>query len=115
MDRSITSLPLSSESIDLLQKAGFLSVESLRDLRPTELSRELGCTQEMALSIIKSIQPVDKQVTIANIPTAKVFEIIYFYIFVFHMIDSFELYMNMAGLSKSTRCRARDHYFLQGS
>jgi len=72
MDRSITSLPLSSESIDLLQKAGFLSVESLRDLRPTELSRELGCSQETALSIIKSIQPGDKQVTIANIPTAKV-------------------------------------------
>lgn len=72
MDRSITSLPLSSESIDLLQKAGFVSVESLFNLRPTELSREVGCSHEEAVSILKSIQPTDKQITIANIPNAKV-------------------------------------------
>jgi hypothetical protein len=54
--RSVTSLPLSESSINLLQNAGFYTVDSLAGLKPLELSKELNCSQEEAASIYRSLQ-----------------------------------------------------------
>ena len=69
MDRSISSLPLASKYIELLHEAGFHSVESLIGVKPIELSKELKCTQDEALSVIKSLNPSDTVISSSSTTT----------------------------------------------
>lgn len=55
--RDVSSLPLARSSIDLLIKGGFRFVSDLQGISPLELSQELGVTPDIALGILRAVEP----------------------------------------------------------
>ncbi|XP_071093017.1 DNA repair protein RAD51 homolog 3-like [Haliotis cracherodii] len=53
--RSLGTFPISPAMKAKLTSAGFLTVSDLQDLKPSELSKELGISTEAALEVIKTV------------------------------------------------------------
>ncbi|XP_067682068.1 DNA repair protein RAD51 homolog 3-like isoform X2 [Haliotis asinina] len=53
--RSLGTFPISPAMKAKLTSAGFLTVSDLQDLKPSELSKELGVSAEAALEVIKTV------------------------------------------------------------
>ena len=68
--RDISSLPLSLSTIDLLQKKGYHFVVDLHGIRPLELSKELGISPDIAMTIIQAAAP--SQAVVDSHPSARV-------------------------------------------
>jgi hypothetical protein len=60
MMRSVSTLPLGSQQLSLLVDNGFTNLESLEGLKPLDICRALKCSQEQALEIWKSMQPLSE-------------------------------------------------------
>lgn len=72
-DRDVSSLPLAEATIKILQAKGFHYVKDIHDSRPLDLSKELGVSAQLALSIVQSAQA--SNVSVSSHSSAKVIEL----------------------------------------
>ncbi|XP_064612813.1 DNA repair protein RAD51 homolog 3-like [Liolophura sinensis] len=68
--RELSSFPLSSAHKVKLSSAGFLTVDDLKDVRPTELAKDLRVSASEALDILTTVQGFSSKVGVSQTRTA---------------------------------------------